>query len=307
MSIADFFDTLTNESEGTKHSTLPHLSGLSADELEQFARKWVNVPEESRRDLVSKLLVLGEENVELEFSGVFRICLTDSNPDVREQAIRGLWEFEERTLIRPLTKILTTDSHPHVRIAAALGLRRFGMLAQRGKLILRDSKRVYDSLLTAINRNDEDMAVKRRAIEAIACFENDEVATLIHEAYEGVQEDLKQSALFAMGQTSNPRWLPTVLKEMENDDPAIRYEAVTAAGRLGDDSIIPRIVNLIEDEDVLVQTASIAALGNIGGAAAKHSLLQCLKSNDEVLAQAIQLALAQLEFVDDPLGLNINT
>ena len=112
---------------------------------------------------------------------------------------------------------------------------------------------------------------------------------------------MRQSAIYAMGRSSNKDWLPIILTEINANSPAIRYEAANACGLLGDESIIPQMIPLITDEDIEVQSAAINALGNIGGALAKRALLRAANLGDETLAETALEVLQNLEFEDDPM------
>ena len=239
----------------------------------------------------------------MDFTAVMRACLADGDDTVREQATRGLWECEDRVVIRPLVSLLSDDPTAEVRLAAAITLGKFAEMAREGKLLERDGSRILEALLTVVNKDDEDLEVRRRSIEAVASFDVPVVEELITEAYNDGATELKQSAIFAMGRTSDTQWLRTVLNDIDDENPAIRFEAATACGLLGDESTIPHLLDLIDDEDPQVQTSAVQALGSIGGPLAKRALLQCLKLGDESLGDVAQAALDAIEFDDDPLGL----
>jgi HEAT repeat protein len=134
-------------------------------------------------------------------------------------------------------------------------------------------------------------------------MESPEIEEIIRDAYDSGVSELVQSALHAMGRSSHPQWLPTVMSDMGHEHPAIRYEAASAAGLLGDETTVPHLIKLIEDDDLEVQLAAVRALGTIGGSLAKRALNQCLKLDDEALEEAAQAALEDLELDDDPLGI----
>ena len=124
----------------------------------------------------------------------------------------------------------------------------------------------------------------------------------MRQAYESGISTMVQSAVYAMGRSSNSEWLPLVLREMNAVDPAIRYEAANACGLLGEEPEIPQLAALIGDEDIEVQCAAAIALGNIGGPTAKRALRRALDIGDDALTEAVTEALENLEFDDDPLG-----
>ena len=277
------------------------LSGLSSDELAEFKAAWSGLSQPRKCAVLTRLGELCEDNVELDFSAVFRACLTDGDDSVREQATRGLWECDDRVIIRPLVQLLGEDPSPGVRSVAATSLGRFAALAQDGKLLDRDAERVLGALLTAIEA-DDDVEVGRSAIEAVASFRSSRVEQIISDAYNSGNPGLKRSAIYAMGRTSDSRWLATVLVEMDDQDPAMRFEAANACGQLGDESTVPHLISLMKDEDVEVQVSAVQALGTTGGSLAKRALVRCVQQEDEPVAEAARVALEGLEFDDNPLG-----
>ena len=303
MALENSVIDLSNIGDPPKHSALVQLSGLSAQELAGFKSSWASLSQDRKCEILARLAELSEDNLELDFTAVMRACLADGDDTVREQATRGLWECEDRVVIRPLVSLLSDDPTAEVRSAAAITLGKFAEIAREGKLLERDGSRILEALLTVVNRDDEDLEVRRRAIEAVASFDVPVVEELITEAYHDGATELKQSAIFAMGRTSDTQWLPTVLNDIDDENPAIRFEAATACGLLGDETTIPHLLDLIDDEDIQVQTSAVQALGSIGGPLAKRALLQCLKLGDESLGEVAQDALDAVEFDDDPLGL----
>ena len=302
MTLPDLLRDLQDSAESQTYSRLTELSVLSSDQKTEFEAAWGSVPSPRRREVVSKLVELSEDNLELDFNSVFRVCLRDMDEYVREKAAQGLWESDDRSLVRPLIRILLSDPSPKVRATAAMSLRRFAVMAQDGKLISRDAERIRGALLAVIARNEEDREVRRRAIEAVACFDTPEIDQIIREAHNSGDLALSQSSIYAMGQSSNAQWLPLVLIEIDHDHAAIRYEAAVACGLLGDESTVPHLVGLVEDDDIQVQLAAVRGLGILGGALAKRALQQCVKSEDEALSEAAQEALTNIEFDDDPLA-----
>ena len=303
MTLEGYLADLGDEETPLTHSELLHLSGLSPDEFPTFKSGWPSISQSRKCEILSRLAELAEDNLEMDFTAVFRSCLEDDDAPVRERAALGLEECADRTMIRPLIKLLKDDPTSQVRTASAISLRRFAEMAQSGKFLAKDSARLQEAFLTVINREDEDLDVRRRAIEAVAHFDSPEVHQIIREAHNSGDPRLRQSAVFAMGQSSTQKWLSTVLDEMRHEDPAIRYEAAAAGGQLGDESTVPHLIRLIEDEDPEVQLSAVRALGSVGGPLAKRALLRCLKQEDDALEQAARTALGDIEFDEDPLGL----
>lgn len=305
MTLDNYMKDLADQDKPVKHSGLLQLSSLETESQFEFKSGWFFLPHERKIEILEKLADLSENNLELDFNSVFRACLSDESEDVREIATRGLWECDDRVLIRPLLKLFKEDPSPKVRTAAIMSLAKFASMAQDGKILERDGEKIRAALLEIIEQDGVDLDVRRRAIEAVACFNTPEIESLISEAYESSDPKLKQSALYAMGRSSNPDWLPTVLKEIKHDDAAIRYEAANAVGQLGDESVVPHLINLIKDDDVQVQVSAVQSLGSIGGQLAKRALTQAANLGDETVEEAAQTALSNIEFDDDPMGFKI--
>ena len=302
VTLPDLLTDLTDAGKPVTYSGLLQLTDLPVEGLAELKIAWPKLSTERRREVIRKLVELADDNVELDFSSVFKSCLSDTDDAIREMATKGLWETEDRTMIRPLVKLLENDTCAEVRASAAMSLKNFAVMAQNGKLLARDGDRIRQALLAVVNSPTEDIDVRRRAIEAVASFNTSETNGAVREAYESDNPTLVQSAVYGMGQSSNPAWLPTVLDEMSNPLPAVRFEAATACGLLGEETLVPHLLRLLRDDDPEVRLASIKALGMIGGTMAKNALQLHLSDEDEAIEEAAREALIGLEFEDDPLG-----
>ncbi|MBI4328383.1 MAG: HEAT repeat domain-containing protein [Chloroflexi bacterium] len=294
-SLAEVLAELQDPVNPLRSATLPHLSGLDTAEAKRAQVALASAPFERRRAVLRRMVEMAEDNVDLDFTPIFRLSLEDEDEEVRESALWGLWECDERSLIGPLIRLLSQDPEVRVRAAAAQSLGRFAMLAQRGKLHPYDIRRTNEALLNALQGEEESVEVRRRALEATAPFDSEEVRELITEAYESENESMRASALHAMGRTGNIFWLPLVLEEMASPLAEIRYEAAGAAGEIGVEDAVPHLVRLLQDEDPEVQEAAIYALGVIGGSTAQRSLRRCLESQDPRIREAASAALGELE------------
>ena len=302
MTLQKYLTDLTKKSGPIKHQGLLQLSSLSNAEVLEFVASWPRIPLERRRETLERMIELAADNLELDFAPVFRACLIDTDDQVRAWAARGLWDCDDRTLIRPLIKLLTVDPSAEVRAAAAISLGKFAEMAQERKIVPRDAEKIHDALLAVVEKTEEDPEVERRSIEAIASFSSPRVEEIIRKAYHDGDQRLKQSAIYAMGRSSDERWLPIVIQETRHHDASIRYEAANACGYLGSDVTVPHVIAMLQDDDSQVQLAAAKALGSIGGGLAKRALTQCLDMGDEAMEEAAAAALSSAEFDDDPLG-----
>jgi HEAT repeat protein len=302
VTLDNYFSELVDSGTAINHSDLLQLSGLAGPEVIELMGVWTTIPTERRREIVDRMTELVEDNLDLDFASVFRACLRDRDDLVRAKAARGLEDSDDRTIIRPLIDLLLKDDSLEVRASAAVSLGKFAVMAQDGKVLKRDAERIRVALMAVIEREDESLEAKRRAIESVASFNSPQVEQIIQEAYDDGNPELKQSAIYAMGRSSDSKWMPTVIQDTTNADPAIRYEAATACGNLGEEDAAPHVIALLNDDDSLVQLASVRALGAIGGSLSKRALQQCLLMGDDAIEEAAKTALEEIEFDDDPMG-----
>ena len=302
MTLDNYFSELTDPEIVIKHAGLLQLSGLAGPEIIELSGLWSTIPTERRREIVDRMTELVEDNLDLDFASVFRACLRDKDDQVRAKAARGLEDSDDRTIIRPLIDLLLKDDSLEVRASAAVSLGKFAAMAQDGKVLKRDGERIRVALMEVIDRDDESLETRRRAIESVASFNSPQVEQIIKEAYDDGNPELKQSAIYAMGQSSDSAWMPIVIQETQSSDPAIRYEAATACGNLGEEDTVPHVIALLNDDDSLVQLASVRSLGAIGGSLSKRALQQCLLMGDDAIEEAAKNALEEIEFDDDPMG-----
>lgn len=300
-------EVLTNIFDATQplvRGKLVHLSNLPSKELNLFKKAWAGASSQRRYEVLSQLVQLSEDNLGLNFDGIFGFCLYEPDEKIRLEALSGLEGTEDPTFTPPLIHLLKEDTIEEVRAAAAVVLGNFALLAETGELSVRHRDNVYSALSDFLKSERGTVEVKRRALEAIAPFNLPEVAEFINETYYSNNVKFKASALYAMGRNCNPDWLPILIKELENSEAEIRYEAATACGELEAEEAVPHLIDLLEDEDARVQDTVIRALGKIGGAEAKETLQQLLHHPEDRFRQAAEAALEELLFWEEPRSFN---
>lgn len=283
-------------------SVLVGLSGLRPEEVFLFEKVWAEVGVERRRQVVTRLVEVAEENFALNFENVFKSCLKDEDAGVRRQAIEGLWESEDAALIAPLLNILVQDSSAEVQAAAATGLGKFTMLAELKKLRLEYASELTSNLMAVFSDVDRPVAVRRRALEAVAPLSLPDVTRAINQAYRSGNPKLRASAVYAMGKNCDISWLPQLIEELDSTEDEVRYEAAGACGELGEEDAVPYLIKLTNDTDADVQRAAIQALGRIGGKEAQEHLERCLDHPSQAIREAAEVALDELEAAENPLS-----
>ncbi len=303
--MKEHLSALTDKSSDIKTSTLLELSGLADKEFDGFVVAWREIDSETKVEILTRLTELAEDNVQLDFSLICRLSLSDEKPAVRKAALDGLWEIQDRAFIMPIVEILLNDIESDVKASAAICLSSFAQLSQNKKLIDRDTKKVFHALINTINANKTEIDVTRRSLEALGYFSG----TIVDETLSTFHKDknplLKQSAIYAMGRNAQLKWLAIIMEDFKNENPAIRFEALNAAGYLGGESIVLNIIPFTNDEDTQVQVAALTALGYIGGELAKREILLWTEDTDENIRDAAMNALSNIDFDQDPLGLTL--
>ena len=306
MSLDTLLPTLNDPEHSPSAKELTSLSGLGGDDRERFLDVWRSLSIQRRRDVVDMLGQITEDNVEFDFSAVFMAGLFDTDVQVRAESIKALWEYEDDDLVPILLRMLH-DTEAIVRAEAALGLGRFLMRAELTDREDTLSLQVEEELRTSLHDENELVEVRGRALEAVGVRGKEWVHDVIEEAYATADRRFMISAIHAMGRNADLEWMPTVIEEMGSDDSEMRFEAATAAGGLADEEAIPHLAELTGDEDTEVQEAAIAALGLIGGPSARsvlHSVAS--ESSDDRVLEAVRDALAEADFVEDPLGFKVH-
>jgi HEAT repeat protein len=275
-------------------AVLYELSNLHGDELDRLVEAWPDLPAGPRQTIVERLVEIGEADFEADFSEVFKLGLRDAEAKVRISAIEGLWEVEDVALIRPLVRLLREDGSIPVREAAAISLSRFALMGELGRLQSPLSNVVWEALWEALHDPEEDLSVRRRAIESLAYFDRPEITQMIERAYQDDEPKMRVSAVFAMGRNADQEWAESVLLELESQDPEMRYEATRACGELQLIEATSILSLLVHDDDPEVKFAAVWSLGQIGTPEARRVLEECADEGDEALQDAAEEALDDL-------------
>ncbi len=300
-SLNTVLEQLADEIRPVHSLDLAQLSDLGRLQVEKAYSTWLTLSAARRSELMSALVELAETNIHVNFHALLRACLSDSEARVRKLAIEGLWEDEKVSLIQPLIALLATDDDVEVRAAAAISLGRFVLLGVLGDIDDAPAQAAADALRAAWSRGGEPVEVRRRALEGLACTALAGLREWISDAYYDEDARMRQSALFAMGRSADPRWAKIVLAELGSPESPMRFEAAVAAGELGLARAVQPLIRRLDDPDGTVREAAVLALGKIGGAAARRALQALLSSEDERMAEAAEEALDEVRFNSEPI------
>lgn len=307
MVTEDYFAGLIDLDNEPSSEDVARFSGLEPSGLTEFEPQWHALPSDHRQIVVTRMTELAEADVELDFQSFLALAIDDTDQVVRERAIQGLWESQDRRVIPKLTARLREDDADSVRAAAAAALGQFALLVETGKLLESDRERVYEPLMATLEDPLEEIEVRRRALESIGVFQSSEVKNWISWAYGSDNALMRQGSLFAMGRSCDPAWLPVIVSEMDNDDPAFRYEAANASREQGLEDAVPGLIRLVTDMDSQVRMAAIQALGSIGGSAARGALRRASTFEDDIADEAFKQAVGEALQVTDLEQPNFST
>jgi len=281
------------------------LSGLAPSDLTHLTPVWEAIEAPKRHTLLTELAEASELNFEFDYRELGLFALNDPDSSVREAAIELLWEDESLDLMNRLLDLAHWDEAAQVRAAAVSALGRFVILGEYEEISKTEATRVQDAVIGILTNDDEDIDVRRRALEAIANSGHDIVNEAILDAYNGSEQKMKVSAIFAMGRTYDPEWQDIILREMNSSDPEIRYEAARSAGELEIKESVSYLGRLAVDGDREIQEVAIWSLGEIGGREALRILSGLAEdteaTKDDALLEAIEDAIGNASLVGDDL------
>lgn len=298
MPFASVLEALFGSDDPPIH-LIYRLSDMEDEEFAHFKRAWPAVHEDRRGVLARHMVDIAEEDYMVDFSPVFAHLFTDEAAGVRQAALDGIWDSDDQGLIAPILEILQADSDIGVRAAAARSLAHYILLAEWGQFDPSHVEPVIAALLAEYDNPRASLEIRRAALEAISPAPHPRIPDLIHEAYEEGSDELQLSAIFAMGNSADDRWLPTLIDELASPSPDFRAEAARALGMIGHHDAIDALEDLMDDPEKEVGMAAVIALGQIGGDRVLELLSRMADDPDyEEFHDVIDEALEELEWGD---------
>jgi len=275
------------------------LSDISDDDLAALQHTWSSVPAWRRQAIMEDIEEIGVNDYVLSFEAFARLGLQDSEPRVRELAVRTLWEYELPDLVSTFIDMMENDEDLEVRAAAATALGQYIYLGEIEELP--DSKlHTIEEKLLQTTTGQNPTLVRRRALESLGFSSRDELPALIEAAYFSDSNEWLASALFAMGRSANRTWNSSVISKLTSDVPDVLVEAVRAAGELEIKGSVPRLMDLLAAEDADVRWAAIWSLSQIGGEGVRERLEELYDlTDDDEEADFIDSAMENLDFTED--------
>lgn len=245
--------------------------------------------------------VVGVGDFTTDYLPVLLEYVNDEDEDVRALAVQNLWDYPEPDLIDVLFDKAEHDPSLDVRCKAIITLGRFiyeGEMAdydfdwgeemeeimRAEELPQEDFLRVKQFLLDLYRDQSKSLDERRFAVEALGFHTDEEVFSIIEEAYAHPDTKMKMSAIFAMGRSANARWTDVILEELNNPQKELQVEAIRAAGEMGLEEAGKDLWRLTYAEDRDIKLEAIWALGQTGweGAFERLDELSILGEDEEI-------------------------
>jgi len=279
---------------------LQEFSDIGALELKTLLDVWPQVKPGRKLTLLEELDALAETDTLVSFDDLARALLTDPDRDVRTRAIRLLDEYENPKVVPAYLDMLKNDPDLDVRVEAANALHLFVDLGELEEIPAEIYHQVEDALLASA-ASEDNLRVRRMALESLGYSSRLEVSTLIESAFHREDPAWQASSLVAMGRSADERWTDAVTRSLVHVDDRIRKAAVQAAGELALQAARPILLQMLsEEEDADILSAVIWSLSQIGGEDVRTYLENLLDQlEDEEQIAFLEEALDNLAFTED--------
>src|SRR5512134_2474398 len=299
-SFQSVLDALLSDRKDFPRRYLQEFSDIGALELKTLLDIWPKIKIGRKLTLLEELDALAEADTLVCFDDFARSLLTDPDPEVRTRAIRLLDEYEDPKIVPSYLDMLRNDPDINVRVAAANALNLFVDLGELEKISESMYHQIEDALLGSA-ASEDDVRVRRTALESLGYSSRPEVTTLIESAFNRQDPNWQSSALVAMGRSADDRWDDEVTRSLVHVDDRIRKAAVEAAGELSLPSARPILLKMLgEEEDPIILSAVIWSLSEIGGEDVRtylENLLDQLEDDEQIAF--LEEALDNLAFTED--------
>ena len=299
-SFQSVLDALLSDRKEFPRRYLQEFSDIGPLELKTLLDVWPQIKQGRKLTLLEELDALAETDTLVSFDDLARALLTDPEPDVRTRAIRLLDEYEDPKVVPLYLDMLKNDPELNVRVEAANALHLFVDLGELEEIPADIYHQVEDALLASA-ASEDNVRVRRVALESLGYSSRLEVTTLVESAFHREDPAWQASALVAMGRSADERWTDAITRSLVHVDDRIRKAAVQAAGELSLQAARPILLKMLgEEEDATILSAVIWSLSQIGGEDVRtylENLLDQLEDDEQIAF--LEEALDNLAFTED--------
>ncbi|MFZ4828357.1 MAG: HEAT repeat domain-containing protein [Phototrophicaceae bacterium] len=279
------------------------LSDLSQDTLNRIRPSWVLLDTDTKITIIRHLTDVAESNIELHYDTFGWLVLEDRESDILEAGLDLLWENESLSLMNRLIEFCN-DSYPNnLRVTAVRHLERFIALGEYGEIDGDSFKRALGSLQAIWYSDNQDVQLRGACIECLGNATFEELPKLIEEAYSSASDEIRCSAVYAMGRTCDETWEDILLDELNSRDAQMRYEAARSCGHIESTEALPILYQMVIDDEREIQEISIWSMGEIGGRYAQNYLEDLAEKfeDDDELSVLIKDAIGMASMFDNDL------
>src|SRR5215213_1699955 len=246
-SFQSVLDALVSDRKEFPRRYLQEFSDIGPLELKTVLDVWPQVKPSRKLTLLEELRILSDTDTLVSFDDFARALLSDPEPEVRTRAIRLLDECEDPKVVPSYLDMLKNDPDINVRIVAANALHLFVDLGELEEIPENVYHEVENALLASA-ASEDDVRVRRAALESLGYSSRPEVATLIESSFHREDPNWQMSALVAMGRSADERWTDDVTRSLVHVNDNIRKAAVQAAGELSLKSTRPLLLQMLGEE-----------------------------------------------------------
>lgn len=304
-SFQTILDVLQDAKKEFPKRYLQQFSDIAPLELQTLLDIWPRLSLNRKLVLLDGFLTLMDSDTLVSFEDIGRalVQLNDPEAEVRARAIRLLAEANDPKLVKPFIQILKNDPDLAPRMEAATLLGEFVLLGELEELPENLHRDAENALMAIVSSDEENISLRKLALEAVGYSARAEVETLIQSAFNRSDPTWVASSLVAMGRSSDEQWAEQVLSMLPNADPRIRLAAMQAAGELSINAARPVILSMLlegeEDEDDVI-AAGIWSLSKIGGEDVRAFLVNMMdQTEDEDLTAYLEEALMNLDYTEE--------
>lgn len=278
------------------------LADMNDAELAELKEYWMLVPSRRRTQVAFGCLCMLRSSLALQFRAFFCFLAKDPVSHIREIAVEGMGLDVFSGALPYLELALSRDDSASVRLAVVQTLGQFLENGERGCWDEKVQVRVREILAHLIFNEDEALTLQCAALESLGFNPGRNFMLLLDEAYQSDLDEMRVSALIAMGRSRSLQWEEQILEAFDEQSGDMRAAAVRAGGLLRLESFLDISLNIVELEtDGQMRLSAIEALGNLGGPTAYEGLLLAAESEDLEQREAVLKALEESE-IDEALG-----
>lgn len=274
---------------------LYRLSDLPVEEVKSIEEIWPKIPDWRRRGLIEDTESMFEHDYLLSYESLYRIGIHDEDPLIRFISLRSLSEYEVKDLIPHFIELMKADPDAEVREISTVLLGKYIYMGEIEELSQYWMDKIIEQMMF-VYHNEDEPAIRRKALEALGYSSNDRLPQMIHKAYQTGDTEWKASAINAMGKSYNKQFTKIILKELTSNSDLIRIEAIRAAGELEISDAVNELIENLEDSNSDIRMRAVWSLSQIGGSGARSSIEALLE--EDISEEEVSLITEALEYLD---------